>query len=225
MSLISKPKTFTSGTTILSADVNSDFDTIYNDYNGNITNANIAAGAAITDSKLASISTAGKVSGAALTSLSSTPSGAGILPFVNNYYGPCFSAHKNGTNQTAVTSGSFQKVTWSTELWDTNSNFASSAFTPTVAGKYYLTTNIIFTVGVDQTNYTCAIYKNGSLYKSGTSINCSGTGSVGMSANCLVIANGSTDFFEVYAFQNSGGDKIIDGTLTNVFFDGCLVSS
>lgn len=83
MATIALPNTFTSGTTIQSAQVNSNFTTIYNDYNGNVTNANIAAGAAIVDTKLASISTAGKVSGAALTSLSSIPSGAGVVPIAN----------------------------------------------------------------------------------------------------------------------------------------------
>ncbi len=53
------------------------------DSNLQITNAKVASGAAIVDTKLATISTAGKVSGAALTSLSSTPSGAGALPIVN----------------------------------------------------------------------------------------------------------------------------------------------
>lgn len=54
MALITKPNTFASGTTIISAYVNSNFDTMYNDYNGNITNANIAPGAAIALSKLES---------------------------------------------------------------------------------------------------------------------------------------------------------------------------
>lgn len=52
MALIVKPYTFTAGTTILSAEVNSSYDTIYSDYNGNITDANIAAGAAISTSKI-----------------------------------------------------------------------------------------------------------------------------------------------------------------------------
>lgn len=73
MALITKGYTFSAGSTILSAEVNSDFDVIYADYNGNVTNANIAAGAAIVDTKLAQITTAGKVSGAALTSLGSIP--------------------------------------------------------------------------------------------------------------------------------------------------------
>lgn len=83
MSLITKPVTFSNGGTIYAADHNSNNDTIYSDYNGNITNSNISASASITDSKLAQITTASKVSGTALTSLSSTPSGAGALPAVN----------------------------------------------------------------------------------------------------------------------------------------------
>lgn len=50
---------------------------------GNIVNADISASAAIADSKLATISTTGKVSGAALTSLNTIPSGAGVIPSAN----------------------------------------------------------------------------------------------------------------------------------------------
>lgn len=50
---------------------------------GTIVNVDVSASAGIVDTKLATISTAGKVSGAALTSLASTPSGAGIIPVAN----------------------------------------------------------------------------------------------------------------------------------------------
>ena len=83
MSTISKPHTFSAGATIIASEHNSNFDTIYNDYNGNVTNVNIASGAGITDTKLAQITTASKVSGSALTSLSSIPSGAGEIPGAN----------------------------------------------------------------------------------------------------------------------------------------------
>lgn len=43
---------YTDGTVPHASDFNGDFDTIYGDYNGNITNANIAAGAAIAASKI-----------------------------------------------------------------------------------------------------------------------------------------------------------------------------
>lgn len=52
MALVSKNYTFSSGAVILASEHNSNFDTIYNDYNGNITNANVASGANIALSKL-----------------------------------------------------------------------------------------------------------------------------------------------------------------------------
>ena len=83
MALVSKTYTFTAGTTIVASEHNTNFDTLYNLVNGNIDNANVKASAGIVDSKLAQITTAGKVSGAALTSLTSIPSGAGIIPIAN----------------------------------------------------------------------------------------------------------------------------------------------
>lgn len=53
------------------------------DANLQVTNAKVSPTAAIADTKLAQISTAGKVSGAALTSLASIPSGAGEIPTAN----------------------------------------------------------------------------------------------------------------------------------------------
>jgi len=55
----------------------------FNVVNGAITNLGISASAAIADSKLAPIASAGKVSGSALTGLASVPSGAGALPVAN----------------------------------------------------------------------------------------------------------------------------------------------
>ena len=48
-----------------------------------VTNAKVAAAAAIVDTKLAQITTASKVSGAAITLLTSLPSGAGRIPRAN----------------------------------------------------------------------------------------------------------------------------------------------
>jgi hypothetical protein len=83
MALVTKTYTFTAGTTIVASEHNTNFDTLYNLVNGNIDNANIKASAGIVDSKLAQLTTAGKVSGVALTSLASIPSGAGVIPIAN----------------------------------------------------------------------------------------------------------------------------------------------
>lgn len=71
--------------TIVNADINTAAAIAYSKLNltGTIVNADISGSAAIVDSKLAAISTAGKVSGAALTSLTTIPSGAGIIPAAN----------------------------------------------------------------------------------------------------------------------------------------------
>lgn len=114
MSIISKTYTFQNGYPIYAAEHNANFDTIYTDYDGNITNDNISASAgidytkldlsgsivnsdintsaAIADTKLAQITTASKVSGTAITGLASTPSGAGALPIANGGTGQATAA-------------------------------------------------------------------------------------------------------------------------------------
>lgn len=52
MALIFLPYTFSVGNTIIASQHNSNFSTIYNDYNGNITDENISASAGITYTKL-----------------------------------------------------------------------------------------------------------------------------------------------------------------------------
>ncbi len=52
MALITIPNSFSAGATIVASEHNDNFSTIADDYNGNITNANVAAGAAIVGSKL-----------------------------------------------------------------------------------------------------------------------------------------------------------------------------
>lgn len=92
MSLISIPNIFTVGAVIVASQHNSNFSTIFSDYNGNITDANISASANISDTKLGNISTAGKVSGAALVTLGSIPTGAGTIPAKNGGTGADLSA-------------------------------------------------------------------------------------------------------------------------------------
>ena len=52
MAVITKSHSFSAGTTAKSAEVNTNFDTIYNEFNGSIANANIDANASIATSKL-----------------------------------------------------------------------------------------------------------------------------------------------------------------------------
>jgi len=79
MSIIVKPFTFSAGATIVASEHNSVADTIYNDYNGNGTNANLSASAAIALSKI-SFTTALAMSGAILR----TAKGADVASAAGN---------------------------------------------------------------------------------------------------------------------------------------------
>lgn len=98
MALVSIPNVFTVGAVIVASQHNANFAIIYSDYNGNISDINISASASISDSKLAQISTAGKVSGASLVSLGSVPSGSGTLPSKNGGTGSDLSAATIGAD-------------------------------------------------------------------------------------------------------------------------------
>ena len=67
MSVIVKPNTFATGGTVTASELNANHDTIYNEFNGNIDNANIKAAANINGSKLAAATiTAGKLAAACI---------------------------------------------------------------------------------------------------------------------------------------------------------------
>jgi hypothetical protein len=125
--------------------------------------------------------------------------------------GPAFSATKSA-NQTIASSSTWTKVTWSGEDFDTNSNFASDRFTPTVAGYYLITCILIIEVLVAQNNtMQAAIYKNGSSYRqifglSGPSVNMNIGNAVGTNGSAVIYLNGSTDYIEIYAFQTYGAN-------------------
>jgi len=134
-----------------------------------------------------------------------------------NAAGPAFSVYTAGaTGATIGTSAT--KVTYDTEEFDTNNNFASSRFTPTVAGYYQI--NAQLQPAASYTGGYIAVYKNGSVYKSGSYIN-TAVSFGGFTVSTLVYCNGSTDYIEIYgAFTTS---QALNGTLSFSWFNGCLL--
>lgn len=116
MSLVTLTYVFSVGATIIASQHNTNFSTIYNDYNGNITDANIAPTAGIEYTKLSLNNTIrntdlltttviiqpGQISGAAITLLPNVPSGAGPLPLAN---APAYPYVKVSNTQTSGTHG------------------------------------------------------------------------------------------------------------------------
>lgn len=96
----------TRGNTLPNSSQKADFHNLIDQATGsvsNIVNADIDAAAAIADTKLAQITTASKVSGAAITSLTSVPSDAGVLPGANIGVGQVEFIMGNGVS--AITTG------------------------------------------------------------------------------------------------------------------------
>jgi len=128
--------------------------------------------------------------------------------------GPAFSVYSNAAQ--TLGSSTWTKITFGAEEYDTNSNFASSTFTPTVAGYYQI--NGSLNVNSSQTQIVVSVYKNGSPYKNGANIN--GLLSYN-NVNCQVYLNGTTDYVEIYGFvtvgQSTGNDQ------TQTYFQGCMM--
>ena len=141
----------------------------------------------------------------------SIPDATGTMMVSGNM--PAFSAYAGTV--TSLSGGAFTKVLFDTEEFDTNSNFASSKFTPTVAGYYQI--NGAVSVGTG-TQLVCSIYKNGSEYKRGTNITVSSNQSVSSS---VLYCNGSTDYVEIYCYSGVLQNTNTGGSL--VYFNGSMV--
>jgi hypothetical protein len=154
------------------------------------------------------------------TNTATFPAATGTVMVTGNM--PAFSAY--ASSNTTLTNATYVKVNFQTELFDTNNNFASSRFTPTVAGYYQLNVAISFTGSVTSES-SIAIYKNGSVYQQGGLDIITSSSSVlyRTSASWLVDANGTTDYFEIYVYQNSSRD--VNASQTQTWFSGSMVRS
>ena len=79
MAIINKPYTFSPNTSAASSEVNSNFDTIYNDYNGGIAAANLASDAVTTVKIADDAVTSSKIADGTITS--SDISSSAAIPF------------------------------------------------------------------------------------------------------------------------------------------------
>ena len=204
--------TATSGTTVVLANPASSGDLVVTEsfYVSSVLNAIPAVAGAVTSSYLldASVTQAKLAAGVAGN-------------------GPAFSAYASA-GAVNITQSTWTKVTFGTEEFDTNSNFASSRFTPTVAGYYQITGAVYGSGGGGLREVRTAIYKNGSIYKN--SAHSASNAASPFNAPIVVVTslvyfNGSTDYVEIYTFINDSASSPYyfgSGTETT-YFNGCLV--
>jgi hypothetical protein len=145
------------------------------------------------------------------------PAATGTVQVSGNM--PAFSAY-SGTG-TTLSNAAFTKVLFDTENFDTNNNYASSRFTPTVAGYYQINAGIGQSGTLTSNNNIIGLYKTGIWSASGSTAG--GASNNGYwTVSGLFYMNGSTDYVEVFIFQNSGS-SITTNNGAQFSFSGCLV--
>jgi len=132
---------------------------------------------------------------------------------------PAFSAVPNATQ--TLSAGVYTKVLFQTEEWDTNNNFASSRFTPTVAGYYQISAGFNISVATQGT-VIIGFFKNGSEYRRGSQIVTTASNNLVAVASFLIYFNGSTDYVETFGYCAGTGGTITGGT-NECCFNGVLV--
>lgn len=155
------------------------------------------------------------------TTLSGTAVLSGVLT-LNGAVWPSFSVNRGTTNQENITA--IDKVEWTTEIFDTNSDFdvaTNHRFTPTVAGKYLLTANLGWFNVTANDQLMIYLYKNGAAvhqyvtYAQATSEQ--------TSLAVVVDANGTTDYFEIFAQNGTRDTADLSGAIAATYFTGCRI--
>jgi hypothetical protein len=151
------------------------------------------------------------------TNTATLPAATGTVMVSGNM--PTFFGYQNSAQ--SVLANTFTKVNLQATLFDTNSNFASSRFTPNVAGYYQINGNVCTTTALGNTiYYNVYIAKNGSAYAQ----------TIGYPApanyfsafvSSIVYLNGSTDYVELYTQSNSNFS--VNPGSVNTFLNGSLV--
>jgi len=139
--------------------------------------------------------------------------------------GPAFSAYQS-TDQTGLSSAVYTKCNFQAEEFDTNNNFVSSRFTPTVEGYYQINWGAdIYIVG-GGTGFVAMLYKNGNIQVressglfagSATEVQCTGS--------TIVYMNGSTDYLEVFVRATGGSARQTYAGAPYTYFNGYLARS
>jgi uncharacterized protein YjbI with pentapeptide repeats len=134
--------------------------------------------------------------------------------------GPAFKAY--ASTQTTLPPNGFTKIILDAESFDTNSNFNSSRFTPTVAGYYQI--NATFsTTSANSLGLLASIWKNGSGYAYGSGqVNAT---AVRSTVSDVVYLNGSTDYVELFGFHGSSFNIFSQAESATTFMSGCLIRS
>jgi len=132
-----------------------------------------------------------------------------------------FNANKNGVNQVGLVRGVNTKITFTTEVFDYNSEYdaANSRFTPKIAGTYLLNVGISLLGTTALDNIKPYIYKNGIMERSLGVVQITDALQIGIASSVILEANGTSDYFEVFAAIGVlSGTRDISGDIVKTYF-------
>jgi hypothetical protein len=133
---------------------------------------------------------------------------------VIQYGSDCCSVHLNGVNQ-SIPNNTATKVGFNVELFDQMNayNIVTYRWTPLIPGNGQISANILFADALPVGSvFKIAVYKNGAVYKQTADVSGANVAGNSIGISCAVQIESSTDYFEIFAFQNSGAARNIDGT-------------
>lgn len=135
---------------------------------------------------------------------------------------PVFSAYASAT--TSMANNAYTKIGFQTEEFDSGGFFDSVTnfrFQPTIAGYYQIIGS--FSLSSSAPTVIVAIYKNGAAFKQGAAIIAATSIESQSNVSALVFLNGTTDYVELFGFQNSGGAINCSTGVAANYFQGALI--
>jgi hypothetical protein len=124
---------------------------------------------------------------------------------------PAFEAFLSA-NQ-SISNDTVTKCNINAEVFDTDSCYDNSVnyrFTPNVAGKYFLYGQVTIE-GLTDAAMQIRIYENGSFLTLGSQITGTSSGSNILNVTTIVEANGTTDYYELFCWQEDGASRNLNG--------------
>jgi hypothetical protein len=136
--------------------------------------------------------------------------------------GPAFRVYRATSNQT-TTEDAYTKIEFNAESFDTDNCFDSTTnyrFTPNKSGYYQFNCTLRAETNEDM---LVAIFKNGSLIANLSAFTLTTTRASGGSD--IAYANGTTDYFEIFAYLSSAGTRSVKTEPETTFFSGIWIRS
>ena len=129
---------------------------------------------------------------------------------------PAFQVEKSSAQ--AIANNTTTKVTFDTEILDTDNTFASDKFTPGVAGKYQLSCQVGISNLGDQKYNQLMLYKNGSeLNSKAMTILVGSSAQDAFSRFVYIVDANTTDYFEIYVRHDHGSSRDLTYNQTTNF--------